>query len=193
MRNAIIDQAIESSRGKNRFSKGYNGYLQYKQLIDMAEHVSDEYYGSLLDDSLNKANNIISTNWEKTLGKTEPYKNIFLGDIEELEDYRRGVFFSGPALKLNVSKSNDKSHSFICYNKGEKQFKLHHAEDNIELKQRFDYVVPMNKFLSLIVGNTTAIKAQLSKVVNEAFQKSVEKFEKQKMNFLRTNYQRTTI
>ena len=178
MRNAIIDQAIESSRGKNRFSKGYNGYLQYKQLIDMAEHVSDEYYGSLLDDSLNKANNIISTNWEKTLGKTEPYKNIFLGDIEELEDYRRGVFFSGPALKLNVSKSNDKSHSFICYNKGEKQFKLHHAEDNIELKQRFDYVVPMNKFLSLIVGNTTAIKAQLSKVVNEAFQKSVEKFEK---------------
>ena len=36
----------------------------------------------------------------------------------------------------------------------------------------------MNKFLSLIVGNTTAIKAQLSKVVNEAFQKSVEKFEK---------------
>ena len=178
MRNAIIDQAIESSRGKNRFSKGYNGYLQYKQLIDMAEHVSDEYYGSLLDDSLNKANNIISTNWEKTLGKTEPYKNIFLGDIEELEDYRRGVFFSGPALKLNVSKSNDKSHSFICYNKGEKQFKLHHAEDDIELKQRFDYVVPMNKFLSLIVGNTTAIKAQLSKVVNEAFQKSVEKFEK---------------
>ena len=178
MRNAIIDQAIESSRGKNRFSKGYNGYLQYKQLIDMAEHVSDEYYGSLLDDSLNKANNIISTNWEKTLGKTEPYKNIFLGDIEELEDYRRGVFFSGPALKLNVSKSNDKSHSFICYNKGEKQFKLHHAEDNIELKQRFDYVVPMNKFLSLIVGNTPAIKAQLSKVVNEAFQKSVEKFEK---------------
>lgn len=178
MRNAIIDQAIESSRGKNRFSKGYNGYLQYKQLIDMAEHVSDEYYGSLLDDSLNKANNIISTNWEKTLGKTEPYKNIFLGDIEELEDYRRGVFFSGPTLKLNVSKSNDKSHSFICYNKGEKQFKLHHAEDDIELKQRFDYVVPMNKFLSLIVGNTTAIKAQLSKVVNEAFQKSVEKFEK---------------
>lgn len=29
----------------------------------------------------------------------------------------------------------------------------------------------MNKFLSLIVGNTTAIKAQLSKVVNEAFQR----------------------
>ena len=86
--------------------------FRYKQLIDMAEHVSDEYYGSLLDDSLNKANNIISTNWEKTLGKTEPYKNIFLGDIEELEIYRRGVFFSGPALKLNVSKSNDKSHSF---------------------------------------------------------------------------------
>ena len=78
MRNAIIDQAMESSGGRNRFSKGYNGYLQYKQLIDMADHVSDEYYGSLLDDSLNKANNIITTNWEKTLGNTEPYKNIFL-------------------------------------------------------------------------------------------------------------------
>lgn len=178
MRNAIIDQAIDSSGGRNRFSKGYNGYLQYKQLIDMADHVSDEYYGNLLDDSLYKAKNIITTNWEKTLGKTEPYKNIFLGDTEDIEDYRRGVFFSGPALKLNVSKTNDKSHSFICYNKGEKQFKLYHAESDAELKQRFDYVVSMDKFLSLIVGNTTAIKAQLSTVVNEAFQKSVEEFEK---------------
>lgn len=178
MRNAIIDQAIESSGGSKRFSKGYNGYLQYKQLIDMADHVSDEYYGNLLDDSLNRAKNIITTNWEKTLGKTEPYKNIFLGDIEDLEDFRRGVFFSGPALKLNISKSNDKTHSFICYKNGKKQFKLHHAEDDDELKKIFDYVVPMDKFLSLIIGNTTAIKAQLSNVVNESFQKSVEEFEK---------------
>lgn len=178
MRNAIIDQAIESSGGNKRFSKGYNGYLQYKQLIDMADHVSDEYYGNLLDNALNKAKNIITTNWEKTLGKTEPYKNIFLGDIEDLENYRRGVFFSGPALKLNVSKANDKTHSFICYNNGNKQFKLYHAENDVELKQKFAFVVPMDKFLSLIVGNTTAIKAQLSKVVNEAFQKSVEEFEK---------------
>lgn len=178
MRNAIIDQVIENSGGGKRFLKGYNGYLQYKQLIDMADHVSDEYYGNLLDDSLNRAKNIITTNWEKTLGKTEPYKNIFLGDIEDLEDFRRGVFFSGPALKLNISKSNDKTHSFICYKNGKKQFKLHHAEDDDELKKIFDYVVPMDKFLSLIIGNTTAIKAQLSNVVNESFQKSVEEFEK---------------
>lgn len=178
MRNAIIDQAIDSSEGRNRFTKGYNGYLQYKQLIDMADHVSNEYHGSILDDSLNLADNIITANWEKTLGKTKPYKNIFLDDMEDMEDYRRGVFFSGPAFKLNVSKSNEKTHSFICYKKGRKEFKLLHAEDDAELKQRFDYVVPMDKFLSLIISNTTAIKTQLCKVVNESLKKSVEEFEK---------------
>lgn len=177
MRNTIIDQAIECSGGNKRFAKGYNGYLQYKQLIDMAEHVSNEYYGNLLSESLNRANSIISTNWKNTLGTTEPYKNIFLGDIEDLEDYRRGVFFSGPALKLNVSRANDKTRSFLCYRKGEKQFKLHHVQDANELQKDYDYVVPMDKFLSLILGNTTAVKAQLSKVVNKAFQKSVETFE----------------
>jgi len=178
IRDAIIAQSIHNAGGSKRFAKGYNGYLQYKQLTDMANHVSDEYYGNLLVDRLKKASKEISTNWENTLGKTEPYKNIFLGDIEDMEDYRRGVFFSGPALKLNISKSSDKNHSFICYKKGEKQFKLFHADDEAELNARFDYVVPMDKFLSLIVGNTTAIKAQLSKIVNDAFLKSVAKFEK---------------
>lgn len=178
MRNAIIDQAIDRSGGNRRFAKGYNGYLQYKQLIDMADHVSNEYYGNLLDDNLKKAHQIITTNWEKALGQTEPYKNIFLGEIEDLENFRRGVFFSGPALKLNVSKSTDKTHSYFCYRKGEKQFKLFHMLDDTDLRKKFDYVVPMDRFLSLIVGNTTTIKAQLCKVINEAYKKSIEDFDK---------------
>ena len=49
MRNAIIDQAIESSRGKNRFSKGYNGYLQYKKQKNMEEHVYKQNYLILIN------------------------------------------------------------------------------------------------------------------------------------------------
>ncbi len=159
MRNTIIEQAIENSGGNKRFAKGYNSYLQYKQLIDMPEHLSDEYHGELLYECLKKANQIIKTNWSKVFGDTVPYKNIFLGDIEDLENYRRGVFFSGSALKLNVSKAKDSTHSYICFRKGERQFKLFHAANDTELKENFDYVVPMDKFLSLIVRNTTAIKA----------------------------------
>lgn len=175
MRNAIIDQAIENAGGNKRFAKGYNGYLQYKALIDNPEHISNEYYGTLLEESIRKAQSINQTNWERTFKKTEPYKSIFLDDISNLEDYRRGVFFSGPALKLNISQSNDKTRSFICYEKGERHFRLVHSEE----VPSYDIVVPMDKFLSLVMSNTIAIKSQLRKVISESLQKSRQRFEEE--------------
>ena len=176
MRNTIIEQAIDNYSGSNRFAKGYNGYLQYKQLIDNPEHISDEYHGELLHECLNKANNTIKSSWNKIFGNTIPYKNIFLGDIEDLENYRRGVFFSGSGLRLNVSNSKDNKQSYICYSKGEKHFKLFHAEKDTELKESFDYVIPMDNFLSLVIENTKVIKGQLCQVVKTALQTSIEKF-----------------
>lgn len=80
MRTAIIDQSIENAGGSKRFSKGYNGYLQYKDLIDNPEQIANEYYGELLEKCLNKAKEITKTNWEKAVGNILPYKNIFLGN-----------------------------------------------------------------------------------------------------------------
>jgi len=74
MRNAIIDQAIENSGGTRRFAKGYNGYLQYKNLIDSPEHISKTYYGELLEKSIDRAQYITQNNWSRYFGKTEPYK-----------------------------------------------------------------------------------------------------------------------
>ena len=142
--------------------------MQYKQLIDNPEHISDEYHGELLHECLNKANNTIKSSWNKVFGNTIPYKNIFLGDIEDLENYRRGVFFSGSGLRLNVSNSKDNKQSYICYSKGEKHFKLFHAEKDTELKESFDYVIPMDNFLSLVIENTKVIKGQLCQVVKTA-------------------------
>ena len=119
-RGVIIDQAIEGNGGNKRFANGYNGYLQYKTLIETPEHISNEYYGRMLEPCLEKANSIIQTNWERVFGKTEPYKSIFLGDIEDIEDFRRGVFFSGPAMRLNISQKDDKTDSFICYKQGDR-------------------------------------------------------------------------
>lgn len=179
MRNAIIDQAIESAGGNKRFAKGYNGYLQYKDLIDNPEHISNEYYGSLLENSIHKVQSITQTNWERTFKKTEPYKSIFLDDIANLEEYRKGVFFSGPALKLNISQANDKTRSYICYKKGDRHFRLVHSDDDSKLNSEYDIVVPIDKFLSLVMSNTTAIKSQFRKVITESLQNSRKNFEEE--------------
>ena len=177
MRTAIIDQSIENAGGSKRFSKGYNGYLQYKDLIDNPEQIANEYYGELLEKCLNKAKEITKTNWEKAVGNILPYKNIFLGNNEELETYRRGVFFSGPALKLNISQKGDSTHSYICYKKNNRHFSLVHAKDDSLLTKEYAVVIPLDRFLSLIIGNTTSIKAQLRKVISESLKQSREQFE----------------
>ena len=177
MRNAIIEQSIENAGGSKRFAKGYNGYLQYKDLINSPEQIANEYYGDLLEKCLNKAKGITKANWEKAVGNIIPYNNIFLGNNEELETYRRGVFFSGPALKLNISQKGDNTNSYICYKKHDRFFCLVHAKDDSLLKKEYAMVIPLDRFLSLINGNTTSIKAQLRKVISESLKRSRERFE----------------
>ncbi|MCQ2235713.1 MAG: hypothetical protein MJZ18_01810 [Bacteroidales bacterium] len=179
MRNAIIDQAIEAAGGNKRFAKGYNGYIQYQKLISDPENVSDRYHGTLLEESIRKAQSISNTNWSRTFKDTKPYNSIFLDDIADLENYRRGVFFSGPALQLNIADTKDKNHTYICYNRGERHFRLVHGENEIELRKEYNIVVPMIKFLSLVTNNTTAIKSQLRKVITDSLQKSRERFEEE--------------
>lgn len=67
MRTAIIDQSIDNAGGSKRFAKGYNGYLQYKDLIDNPEQIANQYYGDLLEKCLNKAKDITNSNWKKLL------------------------------------------------------------------------------------------------------------------------------
>ncbi len=176
MRNAIIDQAIDNTGGNKRFAKGYNGYLQYKTLIDNPDHISNEYHGRLLEDSINKAQFITRANWERVFGKTKPYKSIFLGECENLEDYRRGVFFSGPAIKMNISQSNDKTRSFICHKGGDRHLRLVHSDDYTKVNSEYDITVALDKFLSLAMSNTTAIKSQFRKVITASLKNSREKF-----------------
>ena len=177
MRTAIIDQSIENAGGSKRFAKGYNGYLQYKDLIDNPEQIANDYYGDLLEKCLNKAKDITKTNWEKAVGNILPYKNIFLGNIEELETYRRGVFFSGPALKLNISPKGDDTNSYICYKKNDRHFCLVHTKNDSQLMEEYAMVIPLDRFLSLVIGNTTSIKAQLRKVISESLKQSRERFD----------------
>ena len=147
IRSAIIDQSIKGLKSL----KGYNGYLHYKSLMESPESISDRYYGRTLEDGIKKAQTITKDNWKRSFGDVIPYKNIFLDDTEYLESYRRGVFFSGPALRLNVAPKGDVTNSYVCYRKGDKHLSLIHAKENDLLFSEYAIVVPLDKFLSLII------------------------------------------
>lgn len=192
MRTAIIDQSIDNAGGSKRFAKGYNGYLQYKDLIDNPEQIANQYYGDLLEKCLNKPKDITNSNWKKAVGDILTYKNIFLSNYEELETYRRGVFFSGPALKINISPKGNNTNSYICYKKNDRHFYLVHVKDASMLTKEYAMAIPLDRFLSLIISNTTSIKAQLRKVISDSLKKSREQFEaeekKVSANTATTNY-----
>lgn len=175
IRSAVIDQSIKGLKSL----KGYNGYLHYKSLMESPESISDRYYGQILEKGIKKAQSITKENWKRSFKDVIPYKNIFLDNIEELESYRRGVFFSGPALKLNVAPKGDKTNSYVCYRKGDKHLSLVHASSDDLLLSEYSVVVPLDKFLSLIISNTTAIRSQLRKVIVESLEKSREKFKQE--------------
>ncbi len=178
MRNAIIDQSIDSTAGNKRFAKGYNGFLQYKALLESPEHTSNSYYGTRLEDCVHRARSIIKANWEKVFGDTKPYNSIFLDDSEEFEEFRRGVFFSGP-VRLNISQSGDKTNSYVCYRKNNRHLSLVHSTDMDQLLSDYSIVLPLDKFLTLITRNITSVKSQFRSVITEALENSRKKFDEE--------------
>ena len=169
MRDVIIDQSLGNLGDyKDRYAKGYQSYLQYKNLIDNQNGLSNIYYGKLMEDCLQKAQHIVKANWQKKFGDIIPYKNIFLEDSEEISTFRRGVFFSGTTFKLNFGNGNKQERAYICFKKGERQFRLVHSQNEEQLRHRYDKVVPLDSFLYLINGNLAAIKLQLRNIVKDA-------------------------
>ena len=178
MRNAIIDQSIDSTAGNKRFAKGYNGFLQYKALLESPEHTSNSYYGTRLEDCIHRAQSIIKANWEKVFGDTKPYNSIFLDNSEEFEEFRRGVFFSGP-IRLNISQRGDKTNSYVCYRKSNRHLSLVHSTDMDQLLSDYSIVLPLDKFLTLITRNITSVKSQFRSVITEALENSRKKFDEE--------------
>lgn len=176
MRDVIIGQACRKSAGFNKYGKGYHGYLQYLGLLSAKDTLTERYDGTLLKESLEKAQKICQDNWERKIGGILPYKNIFLADTEDYSSFRRGVFFAGPTFKLEICGGEEQARSFICYRAGENNFILAHAENEEELSEKYDMVISLDKFLKLSESNTVAVKKFLSGCVRKAFQKRQDAF-----------------
>lgn len=176
MRDVIIGQACRKSAGFNKYGKGYHGYLQYLGLLSAKDTLTERYDGTLLKESLEKAQKICQDNWKRKMGDILPYKNIFLADTKDYSSYRRGVFFAGPTFKLEICGGAEHARSFICYRAGEKNFILAHAENEEELSGKYDMVISLDKFLKLSESNTVAVKKFLSGCVRKAFQKRQDAF-----------------
>ena len=176
MRDVIIGQACRKSAGFNKYGKGYHGYLQYLGLLSAKDTLTERYDGTLLKESLEKAQKICQDNWKRKMGDILPYKNIFLADTEDYSSFRRGVFFAGPTFKLEIYGGEEQARSFICYRAGEKNFILSHAENEEELSGKYDMVISLDKFLKLSESNTVAVKKFLSGCVREAFLKRQDAF-----------------
>ena len=178
IRNVIIEQSIENDGGPKRFAKGYNGFLQYKSLLESPEHTSDSYYGKALEECVNRAKSDIIRNWKRKFNDTIPYKSIFIDNIKEIEEFRRGVFFSGP-VRLNVAQSNDKTNSYICYKTGNRHLNLIHSNNKDDLKSNYSYVITLDDFLSLVTQNIKLVKSRFSSVISDTFGKNKEKFKEE--------------
>lgn len=176
MRDVIIAQACQKLSGQNKFSRGYQNYLHYLDLVQTKDAISDKYYGGKLVDALLKGHQVVGKNWKRMWGQVNPYKNIFLRSSEPVESFRRGVFFSGPTFKLDIGSCKDKRHTFVCYKNGEKEFQLAHSDDDAQLKEMYDKVVPLDRFLRLVCGNVTSIKKHLCGLIQSSLKQKQDEF-----------------
>lgn len=144
---AVIEQEMSRNGGLARMLKGYEGYHQYKKLMEGLGQVSHPYYGDKLMVCARQFETFSQGLWREKLGCPTPPHDIFLGDGESLDNYRSGVFLSGPLTKLNISSRSDSPHALVCYKPGESHLTLVHANEPEQWRQKGYAVCPLVDFM----------------------------------------------
>lgn len=177
MRTAIIDNQMKRL-GNDKYFKGYVGYLTYKKLVEDRDNVNNEEQTLMLRTSLDEADKRLRQNWQYQFKLDRGFNDILIGNNNELEKFKRAVFFAGPTVRLNIAPKGNKTETYICYKDGNKHFSLVHRsyKERQELEKEYDAVVPMDQFLTFNLRNINVIMAQLAKVARESLKKHIEEF-----------------
>lgn len=177
MRTAIIDNQMKGL-GNDKYLKGYVGYLTYKKLVEDRDNVNNEEQTLMLRTSLDEADRRLRQNWQYQFKLDSGFNDILIGNNNELEKFKRAVFFAGPTVRLNIAPKGNKTETYICYKDGNKHFSLVHRnyKERQELEKKYDAVVPMDQFLTFNLRNINVIMAQLAKVARESLKKHIEEF-----------------
>jgi len=177
MRTAIIDNQMKGL-GNDKYLKGYVGYLTYKKLVEDRDNVNNEEQTLMLRTSLDEADRRLRQNWQYQFKLDSGFNDILIGNNNELEKFKRAVFFAGPTVRLNIAPKGNKTETYICYKDGNKHFSLVHRsyKERQELEKEYDAVVPMDQFLTFNLRNINVIMAQLAKVARESLKKHIEEF-----------------
>lgn len=179
MRNCLIDQSIDNGIGAKRYMSGYDGYLQWKDLLQKKDLLSNNHFVNI-EQTIDKSIKITDSNWKKKMGDVLTYPNIFLEENEDMEEYRKGVFFSGPINKLSISnKKEEHSTSYICHKEGERNLRLVHSKEEIELN-KYHQKIRLEDFLNLSISNVTAIKSQLRQIVVDKLEQQREEVKRRR-------------
>jgi hypothetical protein len=184
IRDSIIAQAIGPMEYGSRSSGIYSSYLHYFSLLGKKDMLYREYISNdLLQKNLDKAIAINEHNLLNSFGIRHPYNDIQLSDENSLDEYRRGIFTVGPAFRISIAPKKGKhlEFSYICYNRGTSHLVLLHCSgEKLEtLRKKYDHVISMDSFISMLSRNLNMIKSLLCKVGIESYKVMNYNFEKE--------------
>lgn len=171
-RNAIVDMSIPSDYDHDL--DGYLGVLSYQatnEQYDTAENLR-------IVECLQKTSEWTKKIWKKNFLDTPLYKDIFLKDEEDIEDFRRGVFFCGSLFCLKISFGKNLKDGYVVYKRGDRFFSFKHVADENELKG-YDVVMSLSKFLNLLRHIFTRTKSNYRKVIMSFLEENRKMFERE--------------
>jgi len=178
IRDAIIDDSTKRLAGDGRYDGSYQGFLMYKSLFGNSDRISSEYHGDSLNQAISKAQKTSDKVWLQNLNGCQPYNNIFLSEEEDLERYRRGVFFCGKTSHMYFS--NDKKQSYICHKKGEKHFSLVHCDKDSTPGIQYETKLSLKDFISTSERCRRICISSLAKVAMGSLKKNRDSFNQEK-------------
>lgn len=168
IRSAIIERSIN----KYECDSIYNLYLDSLKILKNSNQISR--YADGCHSAFNKAQKRIIERWKRYFGDTIPYIDVFSNDIEIIEDMIRGMFFSGPLMRLSIKPEKSTADSYICYKKKMDYFTLVCTDKPQEIEGVYDVVLTEKQFVSLLLGSINIIKNCMCDIVLNMYNKQLK-------------------
>lgn len=177
MRSCIFTNAIQELNMSEQTKSIFKLYFYYMDILKKKIFMTDKDTAKLQKTLFEEAKMITDKIWKQEYGMHERFPDIYTSSPEKVNEFVKGIFFSGMNINVFIRPDGKKVKSYVGYKKGDTNLTMDFDEQNGALG-KYDVCNNEKIFISMLLKSIKAIKSRLCEIVIKSYNKKILETEK---------------
>lgn len=172
MRSCIFTNAIQELNMSEQTKSVLKLYFYYLDILKKKVFMTDKETAKLQKSVFKEAKMITDKIWKQEYGTHGRYSDIYTSSPDKVNEFVKGIFFSGMNINVFIRPDGKKIKSYIGYKKGDTNLTMDFNEQKTAL-EKYDVCNNEKIFISMLLKSIKAIKSRLCEIVIKSYNKKI--------------------